>query len=1143
MTSFAIHATEPTELDTLFVDRETINVLNVQDCLQVPVLTDSQLTNSSCTNGAIVYHADEIKARIKMEWETLATAESILSVAGPEGAIQLSDGNGGLTHNPLISHQKIPHPSNPISRLIIDSSKTSPGYEPNTRLRFIAPTQSQMISSVAPLEGDIAYFNDGIGGKDLYFYNSLNWVSLTGAGGARSSLASGPLHSLQLHSAGVTLGGTGDLLFDTTRGLGNNIFSLTGNSTIRGRFDLVSEETTGGSITMKARNTAPHTNYTNVTINSGAFEVMNTSTINLQSAGNITKTSTSAGITLEATTAGQTITNKTGNIVTELKDDGASGEFLTISSSSTGNSPPDVGIRLRDETTYNQGGGASLYLDGSTGTNTPRAGTMELNTLNGNASLTRVFLQSQVGSSSGAIGGGYRILFASGTASAGSAPTPDNLGSNHTLRDGQFYVGEARTGSRPHINYNLSNNTPQGLIGWGNFNFAETRLNICNAAETTYYASLQKGYDSGTFYGGNLSLYPSTGNVAKTQIRGDGLTHIGYQSGTHLIRLDGRATGTNAGGLITLENHSYQQFGDPLASGLKLDARGAHPEIVVGTSGTGGPVHGKLRITDGINNSIVADGGANGISTYDGTFTVGGANSNTVILGGRNNSNVGLRSIDADGSLLANGIGHISYGTWNGQTHDQRADLCLGGTPGVIPDSGQPATGENNPNFMIRTQLRGGAAETYPSLILNRYLGPSSSTVDSRKLQGVMYLNRSKEGGPTGSEKNRVQLGTGDPYDGTPHFMLNLVCKKPSATSSSLLPQGAAISSFPITKPRDPDDGICFNGDIVINSTRGITIDALDYTGTNWSGPGGPLFIGKVNNLAGLKSNTIASTYTVGVEIGANFGGSTPAGNNNTGCIVNGDIRVGNVTSMDVVHGGTTHTGYVGDGGLLAFNETGLRGSSVYTNIIASGGSKLYMALNTSSHADGEYVVCSCIEGPQGMVVLRGQVELAGSHCEIDLDSTIVSNGKMMVPHNNPTHHWPLGTFAAMFQNPTVLVTNAGIWDQQHISEPDARLGATPVISKDPAWTQVHGEIKIDINAKPPSSRLVLQANRTTGLVLNYVVYCERKDSGYIGSAGYKGFTKTHNNTITGTQFTFSGTATPQEIEENGGGGDIGVLP
>ena len=97
MTSFAIHATEPTELDTLFVDRETINVLNVQDCLQVPVLTDSQLTNSSCTNGAIVYHADEIKARIKMEWETLATAESILSVAGPEGAIQLSDGNGGLT--------------------------------------------------------------------------------------------------------------------------------------------------------------------------------------------------------------------------------------------------------------------------------------------------------------------------------------------------------------------------------------------------------------------------------------------------------------------------------------------------------------------------------------------------------------------------------------------------------------------------------------------------------------------------------------------------------------------------------------------------------------------------------------------------------------------------------------------------------------------------------------------------------------------------------------------------------------------------------------------------------------------------------------------------------------------------------------
>ena len=666
-------------------------------------------------------------------------------------------------------------------------------------------------------------------------------------------------------------------------------------------------------------------------------------------------------------------------------------------------------------------------------------------------------------------------------------------------------------------------------------------MNICNSAETTRYASLGKGFDNGVLYGGNLSVYPDTGSIPEIQLRGDGLATIGYDSSTNLIRLDGTATGASSGGLITIENSSYQNPGNPLANPIKLDATGASPEIVIGTRGTGGPVPGALRITAGINDSIVADGGPNGVSIFDGKLTVGSTNSSTTLLGGKNTGAVGLRSIEADGSLLANGIGHISYGTWTGQTYDQRADLCLGGSPGVIPDAGQPTGTENNPNFMIRTQVRGSTTETYPALILNRYLGPASSTVDSRKLQGVMYLNRSTEGGAAGSEKNRVQLATGDPYDGIPHFMMSLVCKNPSAASSSLLPQGATVSNFALSTPRDPDDGICFNGDIVINRTRGITIDAADYTGTSWTGPGGPLFIGKVNNLAGLKSNTIASTYTVGVEIGANFGGSTPAGNNNTGCIVNGDIRVGNVTSMNVVHGGTTHTGYVGDGGLFSFNETGLRGSSVYTNIIGVGGTKMYIAKNLSSSpaAEKTAVIGSCVEGPQGVIMLRGQVELAGHNAEIDIDSCMAGNGIIIIPHNNPNAAWPPGTFAAMFQNPMVNVVNAGLRNGATVTPGDAAQGANIHFSNDNNFTPVQAQVKVDIIPSIPTSTLSVQSQQNGGtpnLTVNYVIYCERKDTGYKPVVnGYQGFTKHFNNNYTGTTFTFSGTATADEINDNGG--------
>ena len=1155
--SFAIYTTEPTELQTLFVDRETVNSINVHNCLQVPVKTTSQLINSSCTKGAIVYQEDddEIQARFPNEWRTLAAAPGGL---GDKGVIQLSDGNGGLTFESNLTSTVSTSQSNPITRLVIDASNTLAPHEPNTRLRIVPPTSATTALTAPPLDGDIAYFDDSIqSGKDLYFYNGFNWVSLTGAGSP--STAAGPLYSVQVNATGGAtpqLGGSADFLFDTSGA--SNALSLNADSTINGMLDVVSEETTGGSITMKARNT-PNTNYTNVTINSGAFEVTNTSTINLRSNGTITETSASAGIAFEATTAGQTITSTTGNIVTELKDDGASGEFLTISSNYAGGSPPDFGIRLRADATYNQGAGASLYLEGTGSTLAARAATVELNTNNNlagtpypNGKLARVYHQT-AGSSS--FSGGYKVLYAAGSATSGNIPTPDDLNQGvgvppTPLKYGEFYIGEARKSGRPHVNYNLSSGSGSQF---SRFNLAESNLHITDHLETTSYVSLSKGADSGNVYGGNVSLYPATGNLAEIQLRGDGLATFGQQLGTSLIRLDGTATGNSAGGLITLENDSYQNLGDPLANPIKLDATGASPEIVIGTRGTGGPVPGALRITEGNNDSIIADGGANGVSIFNGKLTVAGStllNSSTTLLGGKNTGAVGLRSIEADGSLLANGIGHISYGTWTGQTYDQRADLCLGGSPGVIPDAGQPTGTENNPNFMIRTQVRGSTTETYPALILNRYLGPASSTVDSRKLQGVMYLNRSTEGGAAGSEKNRVQLATGDPYDGIPHFMMSLVCKNPSAASSSLLPQGGAtITNFPISTPRDPDDGICFNGDIVINRTRGITIDAADYTGTSWSGAQGPLFIGKVNNLAspgllinGQKSNTIATTYTTGVHIGADFGGATPAGNNNTGCTINGDVRVGNDASMNVVHGGTTHTGYVGDGGLFSFNETGLRGSSVYTNIIGVGGTKMYIAKNLSSSpaAEKTAVIGSCVEGPQGVIMLRGQVELAGHNAEIDIDSCMAGNGIIIIPHNNPNAAWPPGTFAAMFQNPMVNVVNAGLRNGATVTPGDAAQGANIPFSNDNNFTPVQAQVKVDINPSIPTSTLSVQSQQQNGgtpnLTVNYVIYCERKDTGYKPVVnGYQGFTKHFKNNYTGTTFTFSGTATADEINDNGG--------
>jgi hypothetical protein len=242
---------------------------------------------------------------------------------------------------------------------------------------------------------------------------------------------------------------------------------------------------------------------------------------------------------------------------------------------------------------------------------------------------------------------------------------------------------------------------------------------------------------------------------------------------------------------------------------------------------------------------------------------------------------------------------------------------------------------------------------------------------------------------------------------------------------------------------------------------------------------------------------------------------------------------------MNVVHGGTGHTGYVGDGGLFAFNETGLRGSSVYTNIIGVGGTKMYIAKNTSTAADNTAVIGSCVEGPQGVIMLRGQIELVGYNATFDIDSCIaaIGNGTIIIPHNNPNAPWPPGTFAAMFQNPMVNVVNAGLRGS-NVSPGDAAQGANISFSPDGQFTAVQAQVKVDISQNPPISTLAIQSNPagTPDLTVNYVIYCERKDAGYFPvPGGYPGFTKVYPNPFTGSAFTFSGTATADEINDNGG--------
>jgi len=238
-------------------------------------------------------------------------------------------------------------------------------------------------------------------------------------------------------------------------------------------------------------------------------------------------------------------------------------------------------------------------------------------------------------------------------------------------------------------------------------------------------------------------------------------------------------------------------------------------------------------------------------------------------------------------------------------------------------------------------------------------------------------------------------------------------------------------------------------------------------------------------------------------------------------------VATGNV-GTNIVN--TGHTGYIGTGSLIAIGKTGLRGSScIVTTLLATG--KNYAAPNEAAAADGKYVVASCIEGPHAAIFIRGQVHLKAHDAKINLDTARIHAGvgnALLVPHQ-VEDGWTQGTFGAMFQNPTVHVSNAGIWKGVTVSPPNT-------LTFLPDFTTVHGKIVLTGAPGAQQAILEIQSNPTGGtpdIVVNYIVTAERKDAGYLTNH----FMKDHINPYTGTKKTCGGEHTESHLDNLLGAG------
>ena len=104
------------------------------------------------------------------------------------------------------------------------------------------------------------------------------------------------------------------------------------------------------------------------------------------------------------------------------------------------------------------------------------------------------------------------------------------------------------------------------------------------------------------------------------------------------------------------------------------------------------------------------------------------------------------------------------------------------------------------------------------------------------------------------------------------------------------------------------------------------------------------------------------------------------------------------------------HNGYIGCPGVFPSDGTGIRGYSVLATTF-SAAAKLYTAKNQGQQVGEQgYVCCSAVEAPQGVIIMRPRVQLAGVEATIDLDSAQVTPGQLIVPHTNPDAAFPTGT-------------------------------------------------------------------------------------------------------------------------------------
>jgi len=210
------------------------------------------------------------------------------------------------------------------------------------------------------------------------------------------------------------------------------------------------------------------------------------------------------------------------------------------------------------------------------------------------------------------------------------------------------------------------------------------------------------------------------------------------------------------------------------------------------------------------------------------------------------------------------------------------------------------------------------------------------------------------------------------------------------------------------------------------------------------------------------------------------------------------------------------HNGYIGCPGVFPSDGTGIRGYSVLATTF-SAAAKLYTAKNQGQQVGEQgYVCCSAVEAPQGVIIMRGRVQLAGVEATIDLDSAKVTPGQLIVPHTNPDAAFPTGTVDAMYQNFTVSVTNAGVLSG----------GVYPELDFDPSPGQVLGIIKIS-PITPQIKQVSLNirnSGATPGIFVDWAVYSERKDVGY-KSAGAAtpgtGFVTSYTNPVSGTYDTW----------------------